>query len=73
VSDPNVDRRIKRDLYARFGVQEYWVVDPDADTVEIHRLGESGYGNPKVLGSGDTLTTPLIPGLEIDLAGFFRP
>jgi Uma2 family endonuclease len=72
VSDPALDLRIKRDLYSRFGVPEYWAVDPHLDRVEVYRMGESGYGIREVRGPGDTLTTPLIPGLEIDLADVFR-
>lgn len=34
------DRGIKRQRYAWFGVPEYWVVDIDAEQVEVYRLGE---------------------------------
>jgi Uma2 family endonuclease len=38
------DRGIKLDLYARRGVPEYWIVDPDDDVVDVWRFGEnSGY------------------------------
>jgi Uma2 family endonuclease len=72
VSDPALDKRIKRDLYARFGVPEYWVVDPALDQVDVYRYAEAGYGKPEILEPGDTLTTALIPGLAIDLAELFR-
>ena len=36
-SSADKDRGIKRDLYGRHGVTEYWLVDPIAETVSIHR------------------------------------
>lgn len=48
VSDPARDRRIKLGLYAAHRVKEYWVVDPEADQVEVHRLGPEGYGKAEV-------------------------
>jgi Uma2 family endonuclease len=31
-----IDRGKKRDIYAYFGVPEYWIVDADANTIERH-------------------------------------
>ena len=73
VSDSRRDRRIKAELYGRFGVPEYWIVDPEADRVEILRLGPGGYGKPEIRVPGESLATDLIPGLVIDLADLFRP
>lgn len=48
------DRGIKLERYRLFGVAEYWVVDPDARTVEVWKLAE-GAEKPRVLGASDTL------------------
>ncbi len=72
VSDPRTDRVRKRDLYARAGVSEYWIVDPDADRVEVHRLSDKGYGKPEILEPGDLLTTALLPGLRVNLEELFQ-
>lgn len=61
----------KRELYEQFGVQEYWIVDPEADHVTVYRLADGRYGDGLVI--RETLTTPLLPGLEINLAKVFAP
>lgn len=35
------DRGVKRDRYARFGVPEYWIIDPTARHVEVYRLQQN--------------------------------
>jgi Uma2 family endonuclease len=68
------DETIKRRLYERAGVDEYWVVDPDLDIVRIYRRGGDAFGRAIELSreAGDVLTTPLLPGLDIPLARIFR-
>ena len=39
----DVDRRRKRDLYARYGVPCYWIVDADARVIEMYRLTAGGH------------------------------
>ena len=38
-----IDRRRKRDLYARHGVTYYWIVDGDARTIEAYQLAGAEY------------------------------
>ena len=37
------DATLKRDLYERFGVEEYWIVDPEVDTIDVYRCIEGRY------------------------------
>ena len=67
------DEVIKRDRYERTGVAEYWLVDPEVETVKVFRLEGGRYGRPQLLSlrDGDSLTTPLLPSLEVPLADVF--
>ena len=62
----------KRRIYAEAGVPEYWIVDPRHDTVLPLALQDGVYPDRPALGVGDTLTTPLLPGLAIPLADLFQ-
>lgn len=42
-SSTRADRRVKFDLYARFGVPYYWIVDPEARALEAYRLEGAHY------------------------------
>jgi Uma2 family endonuclease len=66
------DRTYKRTLYARHGVKEYWIVDPEAKTVEVLVLGKSGFERAAAYGEADRLRSPLLSGLEIKLEEVFQ-
>ena len=64
----------KRRIYEEHGVREYWMVLSESDQLEVLRLDETGrFGHPVLFEAGDTLTTPLLPGLSIDVAELFEP
>ena len=71
-TDRNRDLIRKRQIYAEAGVLEYWPIDPRNDTVTQLELRDGAYVERAVLGVGDVLTTPLLPGLAIPLADIFR-
>jgi len=61
------DRTLKKKLYAKYGIQEYWLVDPEAQTVEVLTLGQRGYERAGLYTKNETLESPLLVGLRIPL------
>ena len=68
------DETIKRTLYEREGVVEYWVVDPEIDVVRVYRRSGDRFERPVELSraAGDVLTTALLPGLDLPLGEIFE-
>ena len=69
------DAQAKRRLFERTGVREYWLVDPELDTVQVLRLSLEGkLVRVAELSADDheTLTTPLLPGCAIALPDLFE-
>lgn len=64
----HIDRDTKMKLYSRFGVREYWVIDPEAPSAEIHRAGKEGLHLVVNLSAGGSLTSPLLPGFTVPLS-----
>jgi len=71
-STKRLDREVKLKQYAVYGVSEYWMVDPDGNSVEVFRLQGEEYELAEHLGFGDTLTSPLFPGLKIAVASLWE-
>jgi Uma2 family endonuclease len=67
------DRGYKRVLYGRYGVREYWVIDPEETRVEVYRHHEGGLTLAATLGTGDILSSPLLANVAISLAEVFAP
>ncbi len=69
------DETLKRRRYEEGGVAEYWLVDPRRKAIRIlRRLEGPGFSEAGELfaASDDTLTTPLLPGLEISVREVFE-
>jgi Uma2 family endonuclease len=69
------DERIKRALFDRGGVREYWIVDPDRSRVTVHRREGDRLDAQSALSTANhaVLTTPLIPGFSLSLSELFKP
>ncbi len=66
------DRTLKRRLYARHGVREYWIVDTDARAATVLLLRDGGFETAATYGEGETLKSPTLPGFALDVAALFR-
>ena len=72
------DRDTKLRRYSRYGVEEYWLIDPRVQRVEVYRRpATSARRSPPlrrvaILGRDETLTSPLLPGFALPVAQLFR-
>ena len=67
-----LDRVKKRELYARHGVPEYWIVSPGERTVEVLRLQDKQYELAGLYEEDDTLQSPLLPGFTCLVKDIFE-
>ncbi len=67
------DRHVKKALYAREGVAEYWIVDTAARTVEVFALAGGRYEPAGYHLEGGSVASGVLPGLRVPVADIFRP
>ena len=65
------DLTTKRELYARFGVREYWPVDPEKRTVEVLTLVGDGY-QPVPVREDGSLQSRVLPDVRITINDVFE-
>jgi len=68
------DLGVKKRTYERLGLAELWLVDTASDTVLVYRRSSPEapvFDVELEVAVGESLTTPLLPGLGVDLAGLF--
>ena len=66
------DYRYKRSEYAARGIGEYWIIDPSHAQVTVLTLVDGLYEAQELAG-GDTLTSPQLPELSLDVAQLLNP
>ena len=67
------DETVKRKLYERYGVNEYWIVDPAGNIVKIYRRDADSFTRVSEISieSGGMITSPLLPGFSLDIHDVF--
>lgn len=64
------DRQIKRQLYRKYGVKEYWIVDAEQSTVELYRAPK--FNRAKILTMDEEIKTPLLPNFRCPVRDVFE-
>lgn len=59
------DRKIKYKLYEKFGVKEYWIIDPDKREIEVFVLEGDRY---KLFMKGDKVKSKLLGDFELEFS-----
>ncbi len=67
------DRVAKRQLYAKHGVNEYWLVDSENRSVEVYRLAGQSLELAAMLRHDDEITSPLLSGFTCPVSKIFEP
>ena len=65
-----IDRGAKFEDYALHGVAEYWLVDPEQESVEQYLLGDEAYELAVKVKSG-TIQSTVVSGFEIPVQAIF--
>ncbi|MBV8275127.1 MAG: Uma2 family endonuclease [Verrucomicrobia bacterium] len=71
-SNRELDLVKKKGIYARLGVKEMWIIDPEPGSIEIYRFEQNSADPIATLYASDTLTTPLLTGFSMSVSAVFR-
>lgn len=70
-SDRTLNLEIKRSEYARSGIPEYWIVDPELEAITVLKLTGDQYEPVGVYRPGDRATSVLLAGFTVDVTAVF--
>ena len=62
----------KFELYQETGIQEYWIVEPVFEHIIIYSLHNGKYIGSKPYSAGEIITSPILPGLKIEVKDIFK-
>ena len=66
------DYKTKLALYAQYGVQEYWIANWRAKTIEVYRRQMDELVQIETLHEDDSLTSPLLPDFKCEMRSIFE-
>jgi Uma2 family endonuclease len=62
----------KKRVYARLGVKELWIVDPESAAIIVYQFEVDTENSTKELIISDTIDTPLLPGFSMKVSATFK-
>jgi Uma2 family endonuclease len=70
-SNAQLDKTVKRRLYARAGVREFWLVDPQLKQVHVYQFAVNPAKPVRIVDEDESFTSPVLPGFEIAASDVF--
>ena len=67
-----LDKGVKKDIYARTGVEELWIADPSCKELSIFVLQESTEQPKSVFKGRQKVVSSLFPSLDLTVSALFR-
>lgn len=71
IQNRNRDLNRKRAQYAERGIPEYWLIDPENQSITVLELQDSGYATFGVFANHDRILSPTFPNIEFTVAQVF--
>jgi Uma2 family endonuclease len=65
------DRGRKMQMFARYDVGEYWIVDPQTENIELYELTQNGYRLRTRASGEDVVSSPMLPGCSFPARSVF--
>lgn len=69
--DPERDTKVKRAEYAEAGIPEYWIINPEDETISVLTLVDDTYADHGVFRRGDAATSKLLDGFSMSVDAVF--
>jgi Uma2 family endonuclease len=60
-------------MFARYGVLEYWLVDPEGGTVEVHWLVDENYALAQTASGSDSARSSIFTEFSFGVSALFGP
>jgi len=71
-SNAYYDLRQKKEIYEKYGVKEYIIIDPLSKNAELYELKEAGYHLDQKAKQNESINSLVLPGFSIDLSKLFN-
>ncbi len=66
------DRDIKKQLYGKYGVKEYWIIDIENRIAELYKTKNKKLELYAILGEKDVIKTRILPKFACKISNIFR-